>query len=106
MSQMLEPCRLRYPTLGVVRLRRPRYRSLPFSFFFFSRTRALVSSFSIRRTASLSSRPRVYSSPFPRPWRLTCLEMPPVLLVVPRDLRPGERRRGEKDLEEFVQLRT
>lgn len=70
---------------------------------FFSRTRALVSSFSIRIVAQLlSSRPRVYSSPIPT--SLTThvpREIPG--LCVPRDLRLGEVAEVRK-LEEFVQL--
>ncbi|KAL0111203.1 hypothetical protein PUN28_012838 [Cardiocondyla obscurior] len=57
---------------------------------FFSRTRALVSSFSIRIVAwFLSSRPRVCSSPFPRSRRLAHLakRLGP---VIPHDLCLGE----------------
>lgn len=86
-ERMLGSCRLRYPTLRVVRHHRSRYQPPR---LFFSRTRVLVSSFSIRIVAQLlSSRPRVYSSSFPRPWRLTCLARCH-RLAVPRDLRLGE----------------
>lgn len=72
---------------------------------FFSRTRALVSSFSIRIVAQLlSSRPRVYSSPrFHVPDDLSASR--DARLVVPHDLRLGEVAEVRK-LEKFVQLRT